>query len=537
MNNRTLILTLGIVLLSFGAVGAACTNPSGSSIKILGVQWGNSTHPVAAGPGSRDMPLTVSMESFGNDCALSNIEGTVVTYGGVSNFNGSTYAKYFLTGADAYSIFDMVFHLNIASNASVGQNTIESFPIYIAWNYTQNSTIRYTQELNVSIPMRGTPDIAFSVPSPSLVAGQTNNVIVQVTNKGTGYASDIGMSVGSSPVINLLGQPAMITELAPGATANTSFSAYVSPTLQGDDITLDLNTHYIDPYGYNETNTSTVGAYVLQGQSGINVSVSSQSLFSGKVNNASVIIANNGDSTISNIHVSLAPSSSLSLIGSDGYAVIPMIDAHSSAMIPLEMYPSTSGTVASLVVSLSYSGGSISRVLSFLTPGYINISKVSSTVLPSSPQKGQIFSLTSTLDNLGSETAYAVTVTPRPPSAIEILGQNSTFIGDIAEYAPTSVTLSFTAEEAGDYTIPVVLNYVNNINQKLNETLYYSVNVSHASPAGNASTSGRAVNANGRTYYVNGGSGGIIAIIVVVVVISGCAYLYIRRRNKSRGHK
>ena len=535
-------MTLGLVLLSFGAVGAACTNPSGTSIKILGVQWGNSTHPVSAGPGSRDVPLTVSMESFGNTCALSNIEGTLVTYGDVSNFNGSTNAKYFLSSANAYSIFDMVFHLNIAANASVGQNTIETYPIYIAWNYTQNSTIRYTQELNVSLPMRGAPNLAFSIPDPSLVAGQTNNITVQVTNHGTGYAYNIGMSITSSPVINLIGSPVAIQELAPGATANTSFSAYVSPTLQGDDVTLNLNPTYIDPYGNNETNSSSASLYVLQGQGGIGVSASTQNLFSGETNNANIVLTNNGGSPIRNVYVTLTPSSSLSIIGSDGYASVPFIGAYSNVSIPLELYPSTSGTVASLGVALSYSGGSVSRTLSFLTPGYINMSKVSSTVLPAAPQVGEIYTITSTLDNLGSETAYAVTVTPSPPNGISIVGQNSSFIGDVAADTPTSVTLSFVAAEGlnpGTYTIPVTLSYVNNINQKLNQTLYYTVDISKANTTANT-TGQHAVTVNGKTYYVkNGGGGGLglVALIVILVIILVGAYWYVKRRNKGKGRR
>ncbi len=272
MNYRTLLMALGFVLLSFGMVNAACTNPSGSSMKILGVQWGNSTHPVAAGPGSRDVPLTVSMESFGNDCALSNIAGTLVTYGGISNFNGSANSRYFLQSASAYSIFDMVFNLNIASNISVGQNTIASYPLYIAWNYTGNSTERYTQEVNVSLQLKGSPSLALSIPNPNLVAGQMNNVTVQVSNRGTGYAYRISVPVSSTPVINFLEQPNTISELAPGSTANVSFSAYVSPTLEGSEVTLDLKPYYIDPYGYNTTNSSTIGMYVLRNQQGIKVS-------------------------------------------------------------------------------------------------------------------------------------------------------------------------------------------------------------------------------------------------------------------------
>lgn len=533
MNYKTLFLTIGLVLLSFGIVNAACTNPSGSSIKILGVQWGNSTHVVSAGPGSRDIPLTVSMESFGNDCALSNIEGTLETYGGVSNFNGSIYSKYFIENANAYSIFNMVFYLNLARNLSVGQNTTLSYPIYIAWNYTGNSTERYTQELNVSLPLKGSPSLVFSIPYSTLIAGQTNNVTVQVSNIGTGYAYDINLPLTSSPVINLIRQAGTISSLAPGSDVNTTFLAYVPPTLKGEEVTLNLNPHYINPYGYNSTNSSTIELYVLQNQGSVNISSNMQSLFSGEVNTANIIITNGADSAMTNLSVSLTPSSSLSIIGSDGYVPIQRINPHSSATIPLQLYPSASGTVASLGVSLSYSGGNITRTISFLTPGYINLSEVSSTVLPAAPQKGEIFTITSTLDNLGSETAYAVTVTPEPPKGINIVGQNSSFIGDVASDTPTSVTLSFTAVQSlnpGTYSIPVKLSYVNNINQRLNQTLYYSVDIAQGS------VQNRTLPQSGTAVRTQGGEGLFVAFVIVVIILIA-VYLYIRNQGKKEAKK
>jgi hypothetical protein len=533
MNYKTLFLTIGLVLLSFGIVNAACTNPSGSSIKILGVQWGNSTHVVSAGPGSRDIPLTVSMESFGNDCALSNIEGTLETYGGVSNFNGSIYSKYFIENANAYSIFNMVFYLNLARNLSVGQNTTLSYPIYIAWNYTGNSTERYTQELNVSLPLKGSPSLVFSIPYSTLIAGQTNNVTVQVSNIGTGYAYDINLPLTSSPVINLIRQAGTISSLAPGSDVNTTFLAYVPPTLKGEEVTLNLNPHYINPYGYNSTNSSTIELYVLQNQGSVNISSNMQSLFSGEVNTANIIITNGADSAMTNLSVSLTPSSSLSIIGSDGYVPIQRINPHSSATIPLQLYPSASGTVASLGVSLSYPGGNITRTISFLTPGYINLSEVSSTVLPAAPQKGEIFTITSTLDNLGSETAYAVTVTPEPPKGINIVGQNSSFIGDVASDTPTSVTLSFTAVQSlnpGTYSIPVKLSYVNNINQRLNQTLYYSVDIAQGS------VQNRTLPQSGTAVRTQGGEGLFVAFVIVVIILIA-VYLYIRNQGKKEAKK
>ncbi len=539
MNTRLVFIMMGILLFSFGVVNAACTNPSGSGIKITGVQWGNSTRPVAAGPGSVDVPLTVSMEVFGNSCALSNIQGTLELYGGLSNFNGSSISRSFIPNENAYSIFNMVFNLDISKNLSVGQNTTLTYPLYVAWNYTENGTERYTQQLSLNVPFRGAPQLVFNISNPYLTAGQDSNVTIQVSNKGTGTAYNIQVPVSSS-TLNFISQPKTIAELAPGEIANVSFSAYVPPTLGGSEVNVNFRQSYIDPYGYNESNSSTDQLYVLQNQGTVRISASNETIYSGLINNVSIIIDNSGTSALNNISITFSPGSSLSMLNSDGFMFVPKLSADSSISIPISVYPSGSGAVSDIGVALSYSGGSISRTLSFLTPGYINLSTVSTTVLPATPLKGEIFSITSTLENIGSVTADAVTVTPKPPKGITVVGQNSTFIGDIQAYTPTAVTFSFTASPmlaSGTYNIPVELQYVNNINQKLNKTLYYTVAVG-------GSASGNTIAATGYGNYTRysaarGSPIGIILIIVIVVIIAIAAlYLYQRRKNsKSKVRK
>lgn len=543
MNTRILLVSLSVVIL-MGAVNAACTNPSETAVKVLSAQWGNSTHPISVGPGSVDVPLTITMESSGSVCSLSNIAGTFNFYGDISNFNGSDIATDYLQSAAASSIFDMVFHLNIANSTTAGPNVIASYPFYISWNYTGNESIRYTQVVNVSMPISGSPLLSFSIPNPDLLAGQNNNITIHVSNSGTGNAYKVSMSPTSSPIINILSNPMAINVLKPGASENVTLAAYIPPTLSGQQVTLNLNPYYISPLGYNTSASSTIGLYVLQNQGGIKISTSNQTVFSGKTNNVSLTISNNGAAPIYNISVSLSPGSSLSIINSDESAFVPVLAPYAKATIPLDLYPS-SGTVASLGVSLSYSGGSISRTLSFLTPGYVNISTVTTTVIPAAPTSGEIFSLTSNLDNLGSESAYAVTVTPYPPKGIRIEGENTTFIGDIPAYTPTAFTLSFISSpsmKSGTYDIPVTLSYVNNINQKLNQTFIYTVEIGSASGFNGTAVSVKGGHnssgspGNGTFYYYRRSAGlpivPIAAVVVVIVIVAVAYTLHKRGKNK-----
>ena len=88
-------------VLQIGVIHAAQCIPSGANFSVLNVAWGNSTHPVSAGPGEMDVPLTVSLEAYGTNCNLYDVEGQLQVYGGFSNFSTGqkhippiTYNKY-----------------------------------------------------------------------------------------------------------------------------------------------------------------------------------------------------------------------------------------------------------------------------------------------------------------------------------------------------------------------------------------------------------------------------------------------------------
>ena len=242
----------------------------------------------------------------------------------------------------------------------------------------------------------------------------------------------------------------------------------------------------------------------------------------------------------------LTPESPLSIIGSDNLNTVPVINGGGRVNLPITLFmQSSSSAVSTLDISLTYvldnQQVTASRSISFLNPGNVNMSVVSTVISPSVPMPGEIFSITSTVQNTGSQEAVATSVTPEPPSGIVVLGENNTFLGNIPVDTPTALTVSFTVlpnAKPGEYTIPVLVSYLNNLNQKENETFYYSVRIGSSGQISGSTGSG-AYNAGnfstGTAGYhrkTDAGSGDSIAIIVVVAVVAIGAY-YVYRRKKS----
>ena len=561
---RTSLLTVAIMMLTIGVVGAAsvgCQTWSTPNLKVISVTWGNSTHPISAAPGNKDVPLTVTLESYDTNCELQNVVATLSPYGGITDFTGASTSAYYLQDIQPPSIINMVFHLNIGSNVSMGPYTIVTYPLVISWDSNNGST-DVQQQLNVQVPLQGAANLSFKTPTPDITAGKVSNVTITVSNTGSGVASDISTMVSSSSGVSLLGQPQTISSLTPGQTKNVTVKLYIAPSQAGNSqagssVILNLDTHYINPYGYNTTLNNNLGLFAsLPSQSSVLVSVLNQTLVSGRITNMNLTVSNSGTDPITNLSVVLTPSSPLSIIGSDNLNAVPEVLPGKSVNLPITLYvQSSTSAVSTLDISLSYvldnQQVTDSRTISFLNPGNVNTTLVSTVVSPSNPTQGEIFSITSTIENTGSQSATAASVAPKPPAGITILGENTTFLGSIAVDTPTAMTVSFTVSpsaKSGEYTIPVVLSYLNNLNQRQNKTFYYNVEVgTSTSGIGSGavtgtynSTSYRHGNFTSTGIYVRKRGNFVIyiavAAVVIIVIVGGVAY-YLHRKKKAAKEK
>lgn len=548
---RNAALAIFVVLFGMGLVNAtSCQTWASPNAKIIGVTWGNSSHYISAAPGNKDVPLTVTLETYDTNCVFQNVVGSLELYGGITDYTGASTSTYYMQSTQPPSIINMVFYLNIADNVTMGPNVSATYPLVLEWD-SDNGSVNVKQQMNVQVPLQGAANLSFEVQKPDITAGKITNVSIVVSNTGSGIASNIGAAVSSAQGVSFLSQPNEISSLAPGQSKNMTLTLYVAPSQSGNSqagasVILNLATYYISPYGHNTTTEHQIGLFATSpSQSSVIVSVRNQTLISGIIKEMNLTVSNTGSDPVTNLSVVLTPQSPLSIIGPDNLNPVGIVPPGGSVNLPIKLYAqSSTSAVSTLGISLSYildnQQETISRSISFLNPGNINTTTVSTVVSPSSPRTGQIFSITSTLDNIGAQSATAAQVTPNPPEGINILGSPTTFIGSIPVDTPTAFTVSFTVSpnaKPGTYTIPVVLSYLNNLNQRENRTLNYTIEVGSGILAGNATVatgpSGARVVTSRKT---SGGSSHPVVIALVIIVIAIVGY-YLYRRRARRKHE
>ena len=530
-----LVAMSGIAFASTQVI-ASCQHTALTDFYVTGVSWSsNSSRNFAAGPGENDLPLQVRLYNP-NNCELVGVLAKVPLTSQFTTINGSSTAYDYIGNVQPYSFFSAVLYLDIPNSTAVGPTDGYYEPLDLYWNYT-NSSDSYYYSTTFYVPVRGSTGFTVNATNHGLVAGSVNNLTISIHNTGSGYAYDIKPSIASSSSLNPVGQANEIQSLAPNATAYSTIPIYVSPSAAGQAVSASLSIPYSDAYGNNQTFQSVLDLYGVSQASQISVVSPQEDVEIGIPQNTTIRVSNTGDTPITNVTVQLTPESPLTIIGSDGYFSFPYIPAHSNASMPVNLYvTSSTGTVATMSMLINYvldgQAESSTRSLTFLTPGDINITETSTTLLPTEPVPGGIFSLTGTLLNSGTASASALSILASSVKGISVLGANSTFIGTVGVDSPTSFTVSFEASpalKAGRYIIPLNITYLNNLNQKQSKVLEIPINIGAAST--NSTFVKGGVNSSAYAKYARAGksSDTLLAILVAAVVVIVAASIVVYR--------
>ena len=526
---------------------ASCQHTALTDFYVTGVAWaGNSSRnftsqPIAVGPGSNDVPIQVKLYNP-NDCELVGVLAKVPLTSQFTTINGSSTAYDYIGNVQPYSFFSAIFYLDIPNTTQVSPTEGYYEPLDLYWNYTNDSNSFY-YSTTFYAPVRGSTGFSINATSHGLLAGSVNNLTIKLRNTGSGYAYDIKPSIAASSSLNPVGEPGEAASLAPNATAYLTIPIYVSPGAAGQSVSAQLSLAYSDAYGNNESLQTTLDLYGVAPASQVSLTSQYEDVEEGAPQNTSIIVSNSGGTPITNVTVQLTPESPMTIIGSDGYFSFPYIAAHSNVSMPVNLYvTSSSSTVATLSAQISYvfdgQAESGTRDLSFLTPGAINITETSTALLPAAPTQGGIFSVTGTLLNSGTTSASALSISTSGVNGISVLGANSTFIGTVGVDSPTSFTVSFEASRTvkpGTYTIPLRIEYLNNLNQKQSKLIEVPVQI--------ASSSANSTFVTGNSSFVKGsfnqkkGDSGLLLIVVIIIAAAVAAVAYMKVFRKRTGKK
>ncbi len=378
-----------------------------------------------------------------------------------------------------------------------------------------------------------------------LCKGQINAIPVTVTNAKTNY-----LGVGSQ---NLTGTTMQ------GVTLGLGSSKYLAPAGNGTAYigsvpNLDSATVYLDVFVnesaplintvpisisyyylqlYSDSEVRNVSLIAVQCPSQLTVNMTPKTLTSGEIQNLTIRIKNNGNSSLSNINVhwSLPPIDG-AVVGADEQN-IAFLGAGNESKVKASIFVSRNASIESFPVNITatfYSGTQLEQVLnstSIIPTGAINLLPSGVTLSPSTVPSGSIFSISFVLTDIGTSGASAASAYVTMPKGFSSYGANPVYIGDIAADTQSPVTVTLTSNSTlkpGVYGIPIKINYLNGLRQNQTEMMNVSVNIT--APNANLST--------GRySQQKSSGGSGILTLILFIAFVAA-AYLYYKERKKSK---
>ena len=631
------------------SISAGINTATASTFFVQKAFWGTSSIPVEAGPGDENVPLTVNVQYYGIlpfPSPASSIQATLNLPNGFTDTNGSNSAVAYSGGVTTNSVFQLSFILNIDSNAPLGWY---SFPMDLKYNTTLPVITGSEESVSFSIQLKGKVRLSFNSSQVYLTPEQVNDVPIQLSNTGSGNASDISVFAVVPVQASLLNQFASIPILKAHSSTLLNLSVYIPPSQGNTPMTFSFTATYGDAYSNTKTVSASLGFVVKvksynaaifklssstnhltpgsttpitftfenDGQtvaSNISLELSAQppitllntdgsinigtlnpnqnneisilvyvspsasnaasisfifsyhdpsgtvksdsrtlsfllnttsnvspitlnvqptTLVAGKVNNMTITISNKGTAQLKSVSMTFVfASSQITWLQPDIFQ-IDQLAPGKSAQTTAKVYASSSTTASTqLQISIKYydSNGILNqevRSFGILSQGLIDLEVVSSTVIPTEPAIGEIFSATVTINNLGTISATSVTAVPQLPQGLRVFGSTSVFIGTMPTDTPTTFTLSLQAgndTKPGSYQLPVKLTYFDNLRNPLSTTIYLNVNIVQQTTTTTTRTSG----------FSGTGIGlfSIALFIVIAVIMLGIGYLVGKRTRK-----
>ena len=452
MRANAIALT-AVILLSI-SVFANLGTASASSFDVTSVTWGTAAAPIEAGPGDRNVPLTVTLQYFGWYTATS-VRATLDLPPGFTDLNGSAHAVGYVTGIVPNSFFQLAFNLNIYSNVSL---TASMFTLKLMWNTTWDTNLN--QELIFPVEVKGRVRLEFDTPTVYLKPGTVNDVVIRVNNRGTGNASEINTYVTAPSQVSLLGTLKDIHRLDAGSSAKLKLTVYVSPQAANSPITFSISSTYRDAY----LNLRSVGqslGFIIGGveQTIFKVHTSTDYLTPNDLNHVNVTVDNRGSTTMRDLRIRFSSQPPVSIICVDGEVYLGTLSPQERIEFPIIIYlSSTSSDSATIPLTITYMDESQTikseaRTLTFLLNKISELSPISIKVQPNILVAGKANNLTITISNIGTVPLRSISVSYSFQSGqftwlqpdISQIGQllpGQTFLVDAKVFDPPTSTAS-----------------------------------------------------------------------------------------------
>lgn len=398
---------------------------------------------------------------------------------------------------------------------------------YLNSAYQQSN---YVQELGVYISFAQGPSIPIIVSlNPDIIYSDTftpSQLILTNTLNTTLY--NISLTISSSIYVNY--SDTNIYEIKPNS--QVSIPITISSQNSGSFSISILVTYYEN--GVEREEQLSIPIYVMQSPSSnapILIGFSTTTLTTAKIEYTYLVISNTLSTPLDNVTITLSPQGELYINTTVIY--LPALEPLQKVEVPVEVYTESSGIV-SLGASITYYQDGIEKqtqeIIESLAAGSVELVITGITSVPTVATRGSIVSVTATLYNFGTGSADGLVVTVFPARGIEVIGQNTYYVGDLAPDTSSTFTFAFRIlnnTQPGIHVIPVEFTYTNDIGQVLHSRSNISIIVSN----GTFTNFGEFSSFFQHHRSSNSILPYLVTIIIVVVVIIALILVLRRRRG------
>jgi hypothetical protein len=410
-----------------------------------------------------------------------------------------------------------------------------SFTVFLLLFAVFSSGLAYAGTSGPS-PIPPPPNFQISTNVVTLCKGMINSVPIAIkTPKGAALMQSVQLSLTNSRYAYTVGN-GTVSAVNVSANVTRVVPLHIFVSLNSTPLIstgISINYQYLTLYSDSEVRNISFGTETCP--TALSVAVSPGILTSGKIQNVTLNFTNTGDIALNylSIHASL-PSIDGTFLGIQPLQ-ISSIAPKSTVSLSESVFVYNNATQSfpiNMSISL-YNGSSLEQMIVnpiVLSSGIINITPSSTTLSPTTPTPGGVFSISFVLTNIGTTKASAVIATAMAPQGFSPYGSSSVFVGDMQVDSQTPVTITMISQQSvssGNYIIPVRINYLNNLRQNLSTTIDVPIQIGSAVPFNSIGS------ASGQYRSRSSGTGVLVLILIVVVIVVAFLFLTERKRHKA----
>lgn len=475
-----------------------------TDVKFLDAYFGYPNQKIEVQPGDQNVPLTVLFSNVGTE-DIAGIRGLLSLPMG---FSAATPLVEGLIEADnsqtatAGSSFTLTFFVNLDKSLTVHDY---AGTVKLTYNRVRENGVHQAY-YDFNFKVTGKSVLNMNAVNPFIQPASNNQVTVQVFDNGTGSLNNVDVTISQSSG-NVTGgsssnlQNVVIDQrhwnigtISAGSSKSFSFTAFVPQEDAGQSLHLPLTVSYFDGQGNQVTTARTVDLIVGPTNSNFNVKLSTPSfIMMGVMQNLTLGIENLSPSKISNIAITLTPSSpDLRILDDPRWFVSDIGPLSSTSLnIPVFADQNISNQAVDFDVSIQYTkeGSTVIEKQSFAT--YIRpVIDVSVYGVQISEIAGQQMIIGNVLNQGNVKGQFAVvTVDPLEGSTIK---ETTQYIGDIDTDAPTPFNIPVqptSSRLSGDQKVMVTLTYKDTLLQSHTITQVDTVSFGPQAPQSDQGTS------------------------------------------------